>query len=568
MLISDLRKEFYDVILHKHVLLMVAFDVDALCACKILISLFQCDSVHYTLVPVSGQQDLERAFLEHSEQIKHVVLINCGANINLLDVLQPEDDVTFFVCDSHRPIDLVNVYNDTQVKLLLDSTEQLTIPSYEDIFNDEESDSDDSGNESESSQPDKRRRLDEESIVRKLEKKRARRLWEESRQKIIFQYEEFSFYSTSAAYVIYQLAWKLSKDSNDLLWWSIIGLTDQLLSKKIDREKYFLDASELNRHVSRHNRLGQEEDATQQSVNAMKITFNPELQLALYRHWSLFDSICHSSYTACNLRLWTARGFKKLHEFLADMGMPLTQCKQKFTAMDIAYRETFCDSLQNSGKKYGLDQITVPSFYAQFGYKNKFCAFDAVHAASALLESIEKDKVGDANFLEALDALSRVHLDKLECGLEISKRQHKAIVSQIRTLLDMNHVVSAGPFLYAYIQEGTLDVKFFSKANCLALLARFTLEAFVKMSKSKKVKNLPLVMVAPLNFEQGTSLVVGVPPLMELENSPRSLFGRAFEQTAEKTGSRVLHDSFDPSIFALKTEDRSKFFDALVSLLS
>ena len=28
---------------------------------------------------------------------------------------------------------------------------------------------------------------------------------------------------------------KLSRDNNDLLWWAIIGLTEQLLYEKIDR---------------------------------------------------------------------------------------------------------------------------------------------------------------------------------------------------------------------------------------------------------------------------------------------------------------------------------------------
>lgn len=31
-------------------------------------------------------------------------------------MLQPDDDSIFFICDTHRPVDVVNVYNDTQVK--------------------------------------------------------------------------------------------------------------------------------------------------------------------------------------------------------------------------------------------------------------------------------------------------------------------------------------------------------------------------------------------------------------------------------------------------------------------
>lgn len=37
--------------------------------------------------------------------------------MDLLETLQPEEDSVFFICDTHRPVDVVNVYNDTQVGL-------------------------------------------------------------------------------------------------------------------------------------------------------------------------------------------------------------------------------------------------------------------------------------------------------------------------------------------------------------------------------------------------------------------------------------------------------------------
>lgn len=51
-------------------------------------------------------------------QFQYFVLINCGANVDLLEALQPEEDVVFFVCDTHRPINVVNVYNETQVRFV------------------------------------------------------------------------------------------------------------------------------------------------------------------------------------------------------------------------------------------------------------------------------------------------------------------------------------------------------------------------------------------------------------------------------------------------------------------
>lgn len=70
-----------------------------------------------------------------------------------------------------------------------------------------------------------------------------------------------------------------------------------------------------------------------------------------------------------------------------------------------------------------------------------------------------------------------------------------------------------------------------------------------------------------MNPEKGTVIILGIPP--ESETSDRkNFFGRAFEKAAESTSSRTLHDHFDTSIIELKMEDRSKFLDALVTLLS
>ncbi|KAF4011514.1 hypothetical protein G4228_004344 [Cervus hanglu yarkandensis] len=207
MFVSDFRKEFYEVVQSQRVLLFVASDVDALCACKILQALFQCDHVQYTLVPVSGWQELETAFLEHKEQFRYFVLINCGANVDLLDILQPDEEAVFFVCDTHRPVNVVNVYNDTQIKLLIKQDDDLEVPAYEDIFRDEEEDEEHSGNESdEGSEPSEKRTRLEEEIAERTLKRRQRREWEARRKDILFDYEQYEYHGTSPSLrlVLYQ----------------------------------------------------------------------------------------------------------------------------------------------------------------------------------------------------------------------------------------------------------------------------------------------------------------------------------------------------------------------------
>ena len=57
------------------------------------------------------------------------------------------------------------------------------------------------------------------------------------------------------------------------------------------------------------------------SVDCLRISFSQELQLVLYRHWTLFDSLCHTEYTACKFCVWTSSGRRLLREFLACMGL-------------------------------------------------------------------------------------------------------------------------------------------------------------------------------------------------------------------------------------------------------
>ncbi|XP_018873909.1 cell division control protein 45 homolog isoform X3 [Gorilla gorilla gorilla] len=566
MFVSDFRKEFYEVVQSQRVLLFVASDVDALCACKILQALFQCDHVQYTLVPVSGWQELETAFLEHKEQFHYFILINCGANVDLLDILQPDEDTIFFVCDTHRPVNVVNVYNDTQIKLLIKQDDDLEVPAYEDIFRDEEEDEEHSGNDSDGSEPSEKRTRLEEEIVEQTMRRRQRREWEARRRDILFDYEQYEYHGTSSAMVMFELAWMLSKDLNDMLWWAIVGLTDQWVQDKITQMKYVTDVGVLQRHVSRHNHRNEDEENTL-SVDCTRISFEYDLRLVLYQHWSLHDSLCNTSYTAARFKLWSVHGQKRLQEFLADMGLPLKQVKQKFQAMDISLKENLREMIEESANKFGMKDMRVQTFSIHFGFKHKFLASDVVFATMSLMESPEKDGSGTDHFIQALDSLSRSNLDKLYHGLELAKKQLRATQQTIASCLCTNLVISQGPFLYCSLMEGTPDVMLFSRPASLSLLSKHLLKSFVCSTKNRRCKLLPLVMAAPLSVEHGTVTVVGIPP--ETDSSDRkNFFGRAFEKAAESTSSRMLHNHFDLSVIELKAEDRSKFLDALISLLS
>jgi cell division control protein 45 len=53
--------------------------------------------------------------------------------------------------------------------------------------------------------------------------------------------------------------------------------------------------------------------------------FLQELNLNLYRHWSLYESLRHTIYTAAKFRIWLNKGKQRLSEFLAELGLPLVR---------------------------------------------------------------------------------------------------------------------------------------------------------------------------------------------------------------------------------------------------
>lgn len=70
-------------------------------------------------------------------QMKFVIMINCCGTLDIVEILQPPEDIVFFILDSHRPYDLCNIYSEGQVRILGKPDEDDEIPEYNDVFHDE-----------------------------------------------------------------------------------------------------------------------------------------------------------------------------------------------------------------------------------------------------------------------------------------------------------------------------------------------------------------------------------------------------------------------------------------------
>lgn len=398
-----------------------------------------------------------------------------------------------------------------------------------------------------------------ERLERRMLKRRNRKKWEDERNRVMFDYSQYSYYGRSSALLVFELAWKLTKDSMDLLWWAIVGITEQLVLGKIESATYVLESEQIQSHVSRLT--NKNSDHTIQT--ALKITFENDLHLALYRHWSVHDSIKHSVYPACRLKLWTLRGEKKLHELLVEMGLPLAQAKQAFSSMDLVLRKEFYAMIAKNAEKYNIPDIVFGSFTLQYGYRNRYSASDYVYAMLAILESIQKERSPEFCFWEALDSLSRPNKAILDAGIERAKEFLNAIFKQVQTSLEMHQVNSAGPFLYFILNEENF---YFSCPYGLIMLAKFMLRGHVAIARNRRAHELPMVACCPVDVERGLCLMIGVAPVCE--DSPKNFFGKAFEQAARKSSAIISQDFFEGSIIQIRQTDITKFLDGLTVLLS
>lgn len=95
------------------VLLIVAMDIDALCACKMLQYLFKQDSIKYRVIPASGWKELSKIteqIRELNSGYKEIVLVNLGAQVDLWQFFNLPAGVRLHVIDSHRPHSLENIF--------------------------------------------------------------------------------------------------------------------------------------------------------------------------------------------------------------------------------------------------------------------------------------------------------------------------------------------------------------------------------------------------------------------------------------------------------------------------
>lgn len=574
MIIKDIRKEFFDV-LKGRILIMCALDVDAICACKILQFLLESHNLQYSVAPVASIDDLWKSFEEYRNSIDTIIFINFGNLINIPKLLKPAENLIFYVIDSHRPINVYNFYKNPQVKLYINKHEEsLNIPAKNKIFL--RRDRDDQGQEVGDAADDEADELEllqadaRNLSIEQLERRRELRDWILQKQKLLFDYEEFHFYNRSVALIMYDLANYLSKNNNYLLWLGIVGLTYQLKSEKIGTHLFEHEAEKIIRYKSRN-----QVSNNHARGNKWRIEWEVDLELELYRRWTVFDSLCHSPLTMCKFKLWNDKGISDLHEFMVTCGLKTSATKQPYAAMDIEFRNNLTDSIRQVclgelSYKYNLDSLIRRAFVVHAGFKKSFCANDFVLGVRSLLECHDPSTKMTEKFVRAVQSLSYDDIDfeYLSEGFLKAQTQFKSMFALVKYLITNMKILDAGTFLHVDLTDQGIGSRDFARGESLMAFARFLLNAYVESKTTRlarRAMKLPLVLFSPDYHAEEDIIIVGIPPAAQ--QTKKNFFAKAFEQAAYSINCELKVDLSETNLVRTSVHNKIPMFEQLKTLL-
>jgi len=166
-----------------------------------------------------------------------------------------------------------------------------------------------------------------DNIARNQEKENRRK----KRTQTIDQYEEHTYTGPSSALILFELSRLLSKDSIEGLWWGIVGMTDQWISKKILNSQYTDNVWKFSLH-DHSMRLQARQEHSNHEV--LRVEFTDDMYLPLYRHWTIQEALLHSLPITSSIKVWTNQGSKKIKELIALMGLPLSQSNEQYHYME------------------------------------------------------------------------------------------------------------------------------------------------------------------------------------------------------------------------------------------
>ena len=132
--------------------------------------------------------------------------------------------------------------------------------------------------------------------------------------------------------------------------------------------------------------------------------------------------------------------------------------------------------LVEKAPNFGVKNLTTISFSAQRGFGFKYTAADAAVAINAMLE-LSGSCLPEHNFHNALEALRTEQMSEMQSGIELGKKQLRAVLNTINSNIEMGTVINAGPFLYMLLKDGNPEHHMFAHPASIRLLGTDSLLA-------------------------------------------------------------------------------------------
>ena len=208
--------------------------------------------------------------------------------------------------------------------------------------------SDDSEEDNEENKIDEEKPEDE---IKQLEEKAEKRKLRQYRRAKVEEYYSGSFSGKSAAQIIYYMAQQLNKESSNMLWLAILGVTSQYLNSQIPKIQYEEAIIEFQREILRFTQqkegakmafeaIDETDEEKKQKLSSVNVQVGTiisqqEFQFMLLRHWNLYDSAYYSNYITTKLSTWKESGKRELNKFFTLLGISLEDAKQQYKYMKV-----------------------------------------------------------------------------------------------------------------------------------------------------------------------------------------------------------------------------------------
>jgi cell division control protein 45 len=291
----ELARETYEKIKEKakkkngKIIIIVSFDIDALCSLRILVALLRADNIRYEVIPVMNYSMIEKKFEDlrsmyennNQKDISAFFMINCGGSKDMTQCWFTNYDIECIIVDTHRPINHKNVNINRSIILINDNQYELencpTNEDFDQLQNDQEEIEEDFEEEEveDEDRPNRKRiqkkkenldTIEEECDVDRLiedfvpkrstksalkDEKMLKRMIRIKKMDKVKKYYGGSYFGFPAAYCFYRIAKDLHREDSQILWLLIIASTEHYLQSHISQSMYETLYNECHSEVLR-----------------------------------------------------------------------------------------------------------------------------------------------------------------------------------------------------------------------------------------------------------------------------------------------------------------------------